>query len=138
MVDIFSKAKRSEIMKKVGPKNSKPELFIRSLVHSLGYRFRLHRKDLPGTPDLVFQKYKKVIFINGCFWHGHKDCRKSRLPETNKEFWENKISKNIKNDQKVRKKLLELGWENMTIWECEVKKKNIDDLTQRIIEFLKL
>ena len=123
-------------MKKVGPKNSKPELFIRSLVHSLGYRFRLHRKDLPGTPDLVFPRYQKAIFVNGCFWHGHKNCKRSKLPETNKEFWENKITKNIKTDKKCRTKLDELGWKNMTIWECNIKKRNTDNLTQRIIDFL--
>lgn len=123
-------------MKKIGPKDSKPEIIIRKLTHSMGYRFRLHRRDLPGTPDLVFPKYKKVIFINGCFWHGHKGCMKSALPETNREFWENKINKNIKVDIKNFRELKKLGWRYMIIWQCEIKKKNTEYLVKKIKKFL--
>lgn len=137
MADVFTKKKRSEIMRKIGPKNSKPELFMRSMIHSLGYRFRLHRKDLPGTPDLVFPRYRKVIFINGCFWHGHKGCKRSKLPDTNRNFWETKISRNIENDNKNTNRLNELRWSSLTIWECEIKKDNTDYLRQKVTKFLK-
>ena len=113
-------------MSKIGPKDSKQEIFIRKLVHGLGYRYRLHRKDLPGKPDIVFPKHKKVIFINGCFWHGHKDCNRSKLPETNSQFWKEKIGKNIKNDEVNQKELKKLGWDHLTIWQCDIKQKNID------------
>jgi DNA mismatch endonuclease (patch repair protein) len=136
LVDIFSDIKRSEIMSRIGPKDSKPEIFVRKLVHSLGYRFRLHRKDLPGTPDLVFPKYKKVIFVHGCFWHGHQNCNRSKMPDTNKKFWENKIKKNIENDDKNLFKLKELGWDTLTIWECHIKKRNISRMERKISDFL--
>ena len=124
-------------MSKIGPKNSKPEIFIRKLIHNLGYRFRLHRKDLPGKPDLVFPKYRKVIFVHGCFWHGHKGCNKSKLPETNIEFWEEKIRKNIYRDRNNYEKLNRLGWDSLILWQCEIKPSNTDLLTQKISEFLK-
>ena len=123
-------------MKKIGPKDSVQELFIRKLIHSLGYRFRLHRKDLPGKPDLVFPKYKKVIFVNGCFWHGHKNCKRSKLPETNKKFWKEKISGNIKRDIKNYKELNNLGWDYLVIWQCEIKKSNNKYITKKIQNFL--
>lgn len=124
-------------MSKIGPKDSTQELIIRKLVHSLGYRFRLHRKDLPGKPDLVFPKYKKVIFVNGCFWHGHKDCKRSKLPETNIQFWKEKIGKNIKKDERTHKELKALGWDYLLIWQCEIKKKNEKLLIEKIKSFLK-
>ncbi|GBE17192.1 very short patch repair protein [bacterium BMS3Abin15] len=136
MPDIFSKKKRSEIMSKIGPKNSEPEIFIRKLVHGMGYRFRLHRKELPGKPDLVFPKYKKVIFVNGCFWHGHKGCKRAKLPETNKSFWEKKIKKNVKNDEKNTKALKSLGWDSLTIWQCEINTNNLSFLKREISVFL--
>ena len=137
MTDIFTKKKRSEIMSKIGPKDSSQEVFIRKLVHSLGYRFRLHRKDLPGKPDLVFPKYKKVIFINGCYWHGHKGCKRANLPETNRKFWEEKIGRNIKTDIKNQKKLKKLGWDYLIFWQCKIKKSKITFLKQNICNFLK-
>jgi len=136
LTDIFSKKKRSEIMSKIGPKDSKQEIFIRRLVHELGYRYRLHRKDLPGKPDLVFPKYKKVIFINGCFWHGHKNCKRAKLPETNNQFWKEKIEKNIINDKANQKELKRLGWDYLIVWQCDIKRKNIDILKKIIDDFL--
>ena len=124
-------------MSKIGPKDSSQEVFIRKLVHSLGYRFRLHRKDLPGKPDLVFPKYKKVIFVNGCYWHGHKGCRRANLPETNRTFWEEKIGRNIKSDIKKQKELKKLGWDYLILWQCKIKKSNITFLKQKISAFLK-
>lgn len=135
MTDIFSPKKRSQIMKKIGPKNSKQELFIRKLIFSFGYRYRLHRKDLPGKPDLVFPKYKKVIFINGCFWHGHT-CKRGKLPETNREFWKKKICGNVKRDKENYKKLKEFGWKILVVWQCEIKTKNTEYLQQQIKSFL--
>ena len=123
-------------MSKIGPKNSKPEIFIRKLIHNLGYRFRLHRKDLPGKPDLVFPKYRKVIFVHGCFWHGHKRCNKSKLPETNTAFWKEKISKNIKRDFANYNDLKSLGWNYLVLWQCQIKKNNIEQLKQKVVSFL--
>ncbi|MCK4447907.1 MAG: DNA mismatch endonuclease Vsr [Candidatus Marinimicrobia bacterium] len=135
MTDIFSPKKRSQIMKKIGPKNSKQELFIRKLIFSFGYRYRLHRKDLPGKPDLVFPKYKKVIFINGCFWH-HHNCKRGKLPETNREFWKKKILGNVKRDKENYKELKEFGWKILVVWQCEIKTKNTEYLQQKIKSFL--
>ena len=136
MTDIFSKSKRSKIMSKIGSKNSSTEMTVRCLIHSMGYRYRLHRKDLPGKPDLVFMKYKKVIFVHGCFWHAHKDCKKSALPSTNNQFWIDKISKNISRDIETYKKLKDIGWDYLIIWQCEAKKKNLENLSKKIKEFL--
>lgn len=106
-------------MARVGTKNTKPELRLRKLLHRLGFRFRLHRKDLPGKPDLVLPKYSVAVFVHGCFWHGH-DCRKGRLPTTNVEFWEAKIGKSRRRDAESVRKLEELGWEVWTVWECRL------------------
>lgn len=122
-MDKFSQEKRRSIMGSIKSKNTTPELIVRRLLHKLGYRFRLHKKDLPGSPDIVLPKYKKVIFVNGCFWHGHESCKKSQLPETNREFWQDKISKNIKCDAENIAKLTELEWGVLIIWDCQTKKR---------------
>ncbi|MEW6534785.1 MAG: very short patch repair endonuclease [Candidatus Auribacterota bacterium] len=132
MLDI----NRSLLMSKVDSKNSTPELIVRKLIYSLGYRYRLHRKDIPGTPDIVFSKRKKVIFVHGCFWHRHENCSKSTTPKSNVEFWINKFSTNIQRDKSNYKKLDAMGWKYLVIWECETKKSGIDVLTQKIVEFL--
>ncbi|MDD5529713.1 MAG: DNA mismatch endonuclease Vsr [bacterium] len=124
-------------MSKIGPKNSKQEIFVRKLVYSLGYRFRLHKKDLPGKPDLVFSKYKKVIFVNGCFWHGHSNCKRAKLPTTNRKFWKNKICKNVKKDKTNYHDLKKLGWKYLVIWQCNINSKNITSLENKILKFLK-
>lgn len=114
-------------------KHTKPEMMIRSLLHRRGFRFRLHIKDLPGSPDLVLPKYGAVIFIHGCFWHGH-NCPAFKWPSTRPEFWRGKILKNQQNDEKAQKTLVELGWRILTIWECATRKKplNILGLVDRI------
>lgn len=122
-------------MGKIGPKDSKPEIIVRKLVHNLGYRFRLHRKDLPGKPDLVFPRHKKVIFVHGCFWHGHKKCRRAGLPLSNKEFWESKIFRNVKRDRLNYNKLKKLGWNYLVIWQCEIKESNKKILRDKIESF---
>ena len=136
MTDIFKKGKRSQIMSHISGKNTKPEIIIRKIVHSLGFRFRLHKEELPGKPDLVFPKYKKVIFVNGCFWHGHKNCLRSKLPSTNKKFWEEKIEGNKRNDKSNKIKLKKLGWDYLVIWQCEIKKKSAEKLKNKILKFL--
>ena len=123
-------------MSKITGKNTKPEIIIRSIAHSLGYRFRLHKKDLPGKPDIVFPKYKKVIFVNGCFWHGHKNCSRSKLPATNKIFWKEKIEGNKRKDKSVHIKLKKEGWDYLVIWQCEIKKSNYEKLQNKISKFL--
>lgn len=119
-MDTLTPSQRSTVMSHVKAKNSKPELQVRSALHKLGYRYRLHRKDLPGCPDLVFPARKKVIFVHGCFWHGHC-CPRGKLPQTNVEFWTTKIEKNTARDAKALEKLHTLGWEVEVIWECEIR-----------------
>lgn len=128
MVDIVDTATRSRMMANIKGRNTKPELYIRSLLHNYGFRFRIHRKDLPGKPDIVLPKYKTVIFINGCFWHGHKNCRLFKLPASRTEFWEAKISKNQENDLKAKELLLNSGWRICTIWECAVRRSKKDPI----------
>jgi len=111
---------RSRNMSAIKSKNTKPEIAVRKLLHSMGYRFRLHRKDLPGSPDIVLPKYKTVIFVHGCFWHRHENCKYASTPKTRKEFWENKFNKNIKRDKNNLKELKNLNWKVLVIWECEL------------------
>lgn len=120
-MDRLSPQKRSWLMSRVSSKNTKPEIAVRSLLHKLGYRFRLHASDLPGKPDIVFRKRKKVIFIHGCFWHGHLDCKYAKPPSTRADFWREKIYANRARDKRTLIQLEESGWEVLTIWECELK-----------------
>ncbi|MEP3443038.1 MAG: DNA mismatch endonuclease Vsr [Sulfitobacter sp.] len=123
MVDIVSPDKRSEMMSGIRGKDTKPEIIVRRLLHRLGYRFRLHRKDLPGRPDIVLPKWHTVIFVNGCYWHGHEDCHLFRPPKTRTEFWTNKIAGNQARDQRNYSALQDAGWKAVVIWECAVSKK---------------
>jgi len=123
-------------MSKISGKNTRPEILIRKIAHNLGYRFRLHRKELPGKPDLVFPKYNKVIFVNGCFWHGHNKCTRSKLPSTNKKFWREKIEGNKRNDKSNKIKLKKMGWDYLVIWQCDIKKRNTEKLSKNISTFL--
>jgi len=124
-------------MKKIKPIDSKQEIFVRKLVHSMGYRYRLHKKDLPGKPDLVFPKYRKVIFVHGCFWHGHEGCKRSTLPTTNVESWTKKITGNVERDELNYKRLEQLGWGYMVVWQCEIKASQKEKLRRKISTFLK-
>ncbi len=103
-------------------KNTKPELLVRSMLHRAGYRFSLHRKDLPGKPDIVLRKYKTVIFVHGCFWHRHKGCKGATTPKTRTEWWQQKFDRNVANDKKHNRALKKLGWNVITVWECELMK----------------
>ena len=134
MNDIYSLEKRSKIMARIRTTGTKPELVVRQVTHSLGYRFRLHGKELPGKPDLVFPRYRKVIFVHGCFWHGHGHCPKAKRPATNSTFWEQKLSRNMERDQQNTIALRKAGWEVMVIWECETK--DPDRLAGKIRFFL--
>lgn len=125
---------RSEIMRRVRSKDTGPELTVRKLTHSLGFRYNLHKDDLPGKPDLVFPGKKKVIYVHGCFWHGHQCKRGNRVPKRNKEYWENKIKANIQRDNHHVDDLSNQGWSVLIIWECEIKEQEI--LCQRIYDFL--
>jgi DNA mismatch endonuclease, patch repair protein len=132
-VDTVSKERRSQIMARVRGKDTSPELRVRSLVHRLGYRFRLHRRDLPGRPDLVFPARKKVIFVHGCFWHRHQNCPANRTPKSRVEFWTAKLDGNAARDARKMSELKDMGWDALVIWECEVDRI---DLPKRIRTFL--
>lgn len=112
---------RSALMARIGPKNSKPEIVVRQLLHAMGYRFRLHAKELPGRPDIVMRPRRKVIFVHGCFWHRHEGCRRTTTPKTRREFWEAKFEANKARDRRVQAELVEAGWRYLVVWECEVK-----------------
>lgn len=121
MADKISKERRSRNMAAIRSKHMKPEMIVRSLAHRLRYRFRLHRPDLPGSPDLVFPRMNKVIFVHGCFWHQHSKCREGRLPKSRPEYWIPKLTRNVARDEEHQVHLKKLGWKVLTIWECEVE-----------------
>jgi DNA mismatch endonuclease (patch repair protein) len=133
-MDTLSSLQRSARMSLVRGKNTKPELLVRRLAHGLGYRYRLHRRDLPGTPDLVFPGRRKVIFVHGCFWHRHENCALARLPKSRSEFWMPKLAGNAARDAKNIRALRRLGWGVMTIWECQLR--DTAWLARRIRRFL--
>lgn len=120
-MDVYSKEKRSEVMSKVPSSNTGPEMLVRRQLHALGVRFRLHRADLPGKPDIVLPKYSSVIFVHGCFWHHHRGCKKSALPTSNVEFWTKKIGNNVRRDRRNAAALRRLGWRVLVIWECQIR-----------------
>jgi len=134
MSDTFTREKRSAIMRAIKSKNTQPEMIVRKLVSAMGYRYRLHRHDLPGTPDLVFVRRGKIIFVHGCFWHGHEFCKGGRIPKSNKTYWSNKINRNRERHARAVAKLRRLGWGVMTIWECQMASR--DTLIRRLLRFL--
>ena len=109
-------------MSRIPGKNTSPEVLVRSILHRRGYRFRLHRKDLPGTPDIVLPMYATVIFVNGCFWHRHRGCKFAYSPKSNSEFWRKKFRGNVARDRRVKRELQEMGWKVLYVWECELRK----------------
>lgn len=134
MADTFTKEQRSKIMSRVKSTNTKPEILVRQLLHRMGYRFRLHRKDLPGKPDIVLPRHHKVIFVHGCFWHGHEGCPRAARPTTNVDFWNTKIDRNVERDVRNRQELEVLGWEPLVIWQCQTR--DIKALQIRLRRFL--
>lgn len=127
MTDKLTPSARSRNMGKIRSKNTSPELAVRKLVFSLGYRYRLHRKGLPGKPDLVFPGRKKVIFVHGCFWHQHQNpgCKIARTPKSNKDYWLPKLQRNTERDVRHQHELNELGWDVLVLWECETRKPDV-------------
>jgi DNA mismatch endonuclease, patch repair protein len=128
MADILSPGQRSALMSKVGSSNTKPEWVLRCALHRLGFRYILKNKHLPGNPDLVFPKYRTVIFIHGCFWHRHVGCRDASMPKNNESFWANKFSENVQRDAKVVEALSRAGWKVLIVWECELMKETIETI----------
>ena len=130
----MSSEQRSRTMRAVKDRDTKPEMAVRRLLHRMGYRYRLHQKDLPGKPDIVFRPRRKVIFVHGCFWHGHSCKRGNRLPRTNAEYWQTKIARNVERHLDQLGELTEAGWTGLTLWECELTDK--DTVTRRLGTFL--
>lgn len=134
MSDVLTREQRRYCMSRIGPRDTKPELIVRRMIHAAGYRYRLHVRELPGTPDLVFPRRGKVIFVHGCFWHRH-NCRYGRVkPRTQAKFWEEKLAQNTARDRRQRFRLRCQGWSVLTIWECQTKKP--ENLFDQIIQFL--
>ena len=125
MADVHDKATRSYNMSRIRNKDTKPEILVRKFLFANGFRYRLNEKKLPGKPDIVLPKYKTVIFVNGCFWHGHENCKYFKLPATRTEWWKEKIEGNIKNDITKHALLREAGYKVIVVWECEVKNKTV-------------
>lgn len=123
MADVMTPEQRSRCMAAVKGKDTKPEMIVRKYLFSRGMRFCVQVRKLPGTPDIVLPKYKTVILVNGCFWHGHEDCKYFRLPKSNVEFWKEKIKRNIERDRESMQALLDLGWKIIRVWECELRNK---------------
>lgn len=122
-MDIWPKTKRSFVMSKIRGKNTKPELILRSALLKLGFRYRVHKVNLPGKPDIVLPKYKTVIFVHGCFWHLHKNCPEGRIPTSNSIYWDEKLKANVSRDERNIKKLKRDGWRVLVVWECELERK---------------
>ncbi len=135
-MDVHDKQTRSYNMSQIKSRNTKPEEMVRKYLFAHGFRYRKNDKKLPGKPDIVLPKYKTVVFINGCFWHGHEGCRYYVIPKTNTEFWINKISGNIIRDVRKNEELKELGWKIITVWECELKKARFEDTMNSLINAL--
>lgn len=133
-LDTLSPKERSERMSRVRGRDTKPEMKVRRLIHGMGYRYRLHAKDLPGTPDIVFRKHQKAIFVHGCFWHRHKDCKLARLPKSRTDFWIPKLEGNRRRDEINQKMLGYKGWQFIIVWECELK--DAQSLIRKIRAFL--
>lgn len=132
MADVHDKATRSYNMSRIKGKNTRPEMLVRKFLFAQGFRYRLNVKTLPGKPDIVLPKYKTVIFINGCFWHGHKGCKEAHYPKSNTEYWIEKIKRTQKRDQLARIGLNVQGWKVIVIWECEVSQEKLSTLIKEI------
>lgn len=132
-MDLLSSTRRSENMRRIRSTNTAPEIHVRRVAHTLGYRFRLHRRDLPGRPDLVFPRLRAVILVHGCFWHQHTRCREGRVPGSHRGYWSPKLARNVARDRSNRRKLQRLGWRVLTVWECEICRPT---LPARIARFL--
>ena len=126
MTDVHNKKTRSYNMSRIRSENTKPEMLVRKFLHAQGFRYSLHNKRLPGKPDIVLKKYKTIVFVHGCFWHGHKNCKYFVVPKTRTNFWLNKIAANKANDEKAVKALKKDGWMVITVWECKLKPNKVE------------
>lgn len=133
-MDSLSPEQRARTMSRIKGRNTGPELLVRKLLHRMGFRFRLHARELPGTPDIVLPKYRAVIFVNGCFWHGHEGCPRATIPETRRDFWIKKITSAKERDRKAEAALTATGWRVLTLWQCELK--NTAALEEHLRAFL--
>lgn len=131
-MDIVDRQTRSRMMSGIRSRNTKPEILVRSWMHRHGLRFRLHRSDLPGTPDLVFPKYRTALFVHGCFWHRHPGCRFATTPRTNTRFWRLKFRANVRRDRMNLAALRQLGWHVVTVWECEIDARHLNTVRRAI------
>jgi DNA mismatch endonuclease, patch repair protein len=136
MADVHNKKTRSYNMSQIKATNTKPELLVRKFLHAQGYRYKLHDKTLPGKPDLVLPKYNTIIFINGCFWHGHNKCKYYKVPQTRTDWWLQKINTNKANDAKAVKALKKMGWKVIVIWECRLKKAKLHNTLSSVLHKL--
>ncbi len=136
-MDTINVERRSSNMRAIKSKNTHPEMVVRKIVHAMGYRFRLYRKDLPGKPDLTFALRRKVIFIHGCFWHQHNQsqCRRGSIPKSNSDYWIPKLARNVRRDCENEQKLVLAGWRVMVVWECEIQ-NDMNQLREKLVKFL--
>ncbi len=134
MADVHEPETRSYNMSQISGKDTKPEMMVRKFLHGNGFRYRLHVKDLPGKPDLVLPKYNSVIFVHGCFWHAHEDCKYFKLPQTNTDFWKEKLYRNKERDESHIQELEEMGWNVVIVWECKLKSKPRSSIFKKLIE----
>jgi DNA mismatch endonuclease, patch repair protein len=128
VADIMSKGQRSELMSRVQSSDTRPEWILRSALHRLGFRFRLKNNHLPGRPDLVFPKYRTAVFVHGCFWHCHDECKKASVPKTNHKFWVNKLKENVSRDIRTLSSLTEQGWRVLVVWECQLEDNTLETI----------
>jgi len=138
MTDVFDKVQRSRVMSRIGGKNTKPEMALRRGLHALGFRYRLHAKNLSGKPDLVFPRYSAVCFVNGCFWHQHPGCHLATTPSTRHDFWQEKFAANRQRDERNHRLLLEDRWRVAVVWECQLKKHYLAETVISVAEWLNL
>ena len=132
MADILTKEQRSERMARIRSKNTRPEVVLRRALWHRGFRYRANVRNMPGSPDIVLPKHRTVVFVHGCFWHGHKKCKNNKIPKTNTEFWQTKVSRNQERDQEVWRQLEAKGWSVVIVWECELAKGRLDNTVERV------
>jgi len=135
--DVYDSEVRSYVMSRIRKKDTKPEIMVRKFLFKNGFRFRIHVKGLLGNPDIVLPRYKTIIFVNGCFWHAHEQCKYNRIPKSRQEYWVPKIMKNVERDKFNTLELSKLGWHPITVWECELDKHNIDNTLLKLIYIIK-
>ena len=134
-MDTLTPAERSRLMSRIRGKDTKPELAVRRYLHGLGYRYRLHARELPGRPDIVFRPRRKVVFVHGCFWHQHGRCRAGRMPKSNTDYWTEKFSANKRRDRLAKLRLTRLGYRYLVVWECQIARR-FDAVAEKLVEFL--